>query len=47
MKLPRRSFLHLPAGAAALPVLPRVAWALDYPARPVQMVVGFSAALGH
>ena len=43
MKLPRRKFLHLAAGAAALPALPRVASALDYPTRPVHLLVGFSA----
>ena len=41
MKLPRREFLHLAAGAAALPALPRVASALDYPTRPVHIIVGF------
>ncbi len=41
MKLPRRKFLHLVAGAAALPALPRVALALDYPTLPVRIVVGF------
>jgi tripartite-type tricarboxylate transporter receptor subunit TctC len=41
MKLPRRKFLHLAAGAAALPVLPRIALALDYPTRPVHLVVGY------
>jgi tripartite-type tricarboxylate transporter receptor subunit TctC len=41
MKLPRRKFLHLAAGAAALPVAPRVAFALDYPTRPVRILVGF------
>jgi tripartite-type tricarboxylate transporter receptor subunit TctC len=41
MTLPRRSFLHLAAGAAALPAAARDAWALDYPARPVRIVVGF------
>ena len=35
MKLPRRQFLHLAAGAAALPAVSRVAWAQTYPARPV------------
>jgi tripartite-type tricarboxylate transporter receptor subunit TctC len=35
--------LHLAAGAAALPALPRVASALDYPTRPVRMIVGFAA----
>jgi hypothetical protein len=34
MKLPRRNFLHLAAGAAALPVVSRIAWAQAYPARP-------------
>ncbi len=43
MKLPRRAFLHLAAGAAALPILPRAASALDYPARTVRIIVGFSA----
>ena len=43
MKLPRRKFLHLAAGAAALPALPRVASALGYPTRPVHLLVGFAA----
>jgi tripartite-type tricarboxylate transporter receptor subunit TctC len=43
MKLPRRKFLHLAAGAGAPSVLPRVAWALDNPTRPVHIVVGFAA----
>ena len=37
MKLPRRQFLHLAAGAAALPAVSRVAWAQAYPARPVRI----------
>ena len=41
MKLPRRQFLHLAAGAAALPVVSRFAWAQTYPARPVRLIVGF------
>jgi len=41
MKLPRRTFLHLAAGAAALPVLSRIAWAQAYPSRPVRIIVGF------
>jgi tripartite-type tricarboxylate transporter receptor subunit TctC len=42
MKLPhRRQFLHLAAGAAALPTVSRVAWAQAYPARPVRIVDGF------
>jgi tripartite-type tricarboxylate transporter receptor subunit TctC len=43
MKLPRRQFLRLAAGAATLPALPRIASALDYPTRPVRLVVGFPA----
>jgi tripartite-type tricarboxylate transporter receptor subunit TctC len=42
MKLPRRNFLHLAAGAAALPAASRFAWAQAYPARPVRLVVGFA-----
>jgi tripartite-type tricarboxylate transporter receptor subunit TctC len=41
MKLPRRTFLHLAAGAAALPAVSRVARAQAYPARPVRLVVFF------
>ncbi|HEY2532276.1 MAG TPA: tripartite tricarboxylate transporter substrate binding protein [Xanthobacteraceae bacterium] len=41
MKLLRRQFLHLAAGVAALPLMPHVASALDYPTRPVRWVVGF------
>src|SRR6516165_10446249 len=43
MKLPRRRFLHLAAGVAALPALSRVARAQSYPTRPVRIVVGFAA----
>ena len=43
MKLPRRKFLHLAAGAAALPLLSRIARAQAYPARPVTIVVPFAA----
>jgi tripartite-type tricarboxylate transporter receptor subunit TctC len=43
MKLPRRTFLHLAAGAAALPALPRIAWAQAYPTRPVRLIVTFAA----
>ncbi len=43
MKLPRRNFLHLAAGAAALPALPRIARADGYPTRPVHLIVGFAA----
>jgi tripartite-type tricarboxylate transporter receptor subunit TctC len=44
MKLPRRQFLHLAAGAAALPVLSRIAWAQAYPTRPVHLIVPFAPA---
>jgi tripartite-type tricarboxylate transporter receptor subunit TctC len=40
MKLPRRNFLHIAAGAAALPAVSRIAWAQAYPARPVHLIVG-------
>ena len=43
MKLARRQFLHLAAGAAALPAMTRVASALDYPTRPVHLVSTFPA----
>src|SRR5262245_35731524 len=44
MKLPhRRQFLHLGAGATALPAVSRFAWAQAYPTRPVRIIVGFSA----
>src|SRR5215471_4748820 len=43
MKLPRRQLLQLAASAAALPIIPRLASALDYPARPVHLLVGFPA----
>jgi tripartite-type tricarboxylate transporter receptor subunit TctC len=42
MKLPRRNFLHLAAGAAALPAVSRFARAQAYPTRPVRIVVGLS-----
>jgi tripartite-type tricarboxylate transporter receptor subunit TctC len=38
MKLPRRNFLHLAAGAAALPTVSRLAWAQAYPTRPVRII---------
>lgn len=41
MKLPRRQFLHVAAGAAALPVLSNIAGAQNYPSRPVRLVVAF------
>jgi tripartite-type tricarboxylate transporter receptor subunit TctC len=43
MKFPRRQFLHLAAGAAALPAATRQATALDYPTRPVRLLEGFGA----
>jgi tripartite-type tricarboxylate transporter receptor subunit TctC len=43
MKLPRRTFLHLAAGAAALPAVSRTAKAQAYPTRPVRIMVGFPA----
>src|SRR5262249_2549059 len=46
MKLPRRNFLHLAAGAAALPVVSRLARAQAYPTRPVRIIVGFPAGGG-
>jgi tripartite-type tricarboxylate transporter receptor subunit TctC len=42
--LPRRQFLHLAAGAAAVPAMSRVAWAQTYPTRPLRIVVGFAPA---
>src|ERR1700675_2646215 len=42
MRLPRRKFLHLAAGAAAVPVAARIASALDYPTHPVRIFVGYT-----
>jgi len=47
MKLPRRTFLHLAAGAAALPAISRIARAQAYPSRPVRVVVGAPPGGGH
>jgi tripartite-type tricarboxylate transporter receptor subunit TctC len=41
MKLPRRRFLHLAAGAAALPAVSRIARAQTYPTRPVRLIIGY------
>jgi tripartite-type tricarboxylate transporter receptor subunit TctC len=46
MKLPRRTFLHLAAGAAALPAVSRMAMAQPYPSRPVRIIVGQAAGSG-
>jgi tripartite-type tricarboxylate transporter receptor subunit TctC len=46
MKLPRRQFLHLAAGAAALPAMSHIARAQAYPARPVRIIVGFAPGAG-
>ncbi len=43
MKIPRRRFLHLAAGGAALPIMSRVATAQTYPVKPVRIVVGYAA----
>jgi tripartite-type tricarboxylate transporter receptor subunit TctC len=45
MRLPRRRFLHLAAGAAAAPAMPRIARAQAYPLRPVHLLVGFPPGL--
>jgi tripartite-type tricarboxylate transporter receptor subunit TctC len=46
MKLPRRGFLHLAAGAVVLPAAPRIARALAYPTRSVRLIVGFAPGGG-
>jgi tripartite-type tricarboxylate transporter receptor subunit TctC len=47
MKLPRRNFLHLAAGAAALPAVAPIARAQTYPSRPVRWIVGFAPGCGN
>jgi tripartite-type tricarboxylate transporter receptor subunit TctC len=47
MKLPRRQFLHIAAGAAALPAVSRIARAQAYPTRPVRIVVGYAPGGGN
>jgi tripartite-type tricarboxylate transporter receptor subunit TctC len=44
MKLPRRQFLRLAAGAAALPTVSHIAWAQAYPTRPVRLIVPFGSS---
>src|SRR5262245_37386571 len=46
MKLPRRNFLQLASGAAALPAVSRIASAQAYPSRPVRIIVGQAAGSG-
>jgi tripartite-type tricarboxylate transporter receptor subunit TctC len=47
VKLPRRTFLHLAGGAAALPALPRFAWGQSYPTRPVRLIIPFPTGGGN
>jgi tripartite-type tricarboxylate transporter receptor subunit TctC len=47
MKFPRRQFLHMAAGAAALTAESHFAWAQAYPMRPVRIVVGLAAGGGN
>ncbi len=47
MKLPRRQFLHLAAGTAALPIASRLAAAQAFPSRPVRWIVGFAPGGGN
>ncbi len=46
MGIPRRRFLQLAAGAAALPALSRSAFAQAYPSQPIRIIVGFAAGSG-
>src|SRR5215467_10112181 len=46
MELARRTFLHLAAGAAALPAASRAVWAQNWPSRPVHIVAGFTPGGG-
>jgi tripartite-type tricarboxylate transporter receptor subunit TctC len=44
MKLPRRKFLHLAAGAVALPAVSRIAGAQAFPSRPIRIIIGYTPA---
>jgi tripartite-type tricarboxylate transporter receptor subunit TctC len=46
MGIPRRRFLHLAAGAAASPAVPRAAFGQAYPSQPIRIIVGFAAGSG-
>ena len=46
MRLPRRQFLHVAAGAAVLPAVSRTARAQAYPSRPVRVIVGYAPGGG-
>jgi len=46
VKSPRRTFIHLAAGAAVLPAIARTSWAQAYPSRPVRIVVPFRGGSG-
>ena len=46
VKIPRREFLYLAAGSAALSAASRITWAQAYPSRPVSLVAGFAPGGG-
>ena len=46
MKFARRKFLHLAAGAVALPAVSRIAWAQGYPSRPLRCIVAYAPGGG-
>ncbi len=43
MTVVRRKFLHAAAAATITPILPRIAWAIDYPTRSVHIITGYPA----